>query len=882
MISISCHRLAELLGGHVRGADEVSCPGPGHSADDRSLSVKLDKDAPDGLLVHSFAGDDPLACRDYVRDKLGLAPFEPKKRKKKNGGPEQWTTLSEHIYRDEQGGPYLKVRKCRDHNGEKQFSQYHWDGQQWQKGKPKTEEGKPKAKVPYNLPQLIAAPLTTIVYFVEGEGCADSLAAIGLVATTASEGASAKWAPELTPHFKDRRVVVLADADKPGRAHAQKVARSLSKVAASLKVVDPYPERGDGHDVADWLKTDTAGVKLLKLVNEAPPWEPAAEAGAVGDVGDVDTEIERLAKLSVVDYEQQRRAAAEKLGVRALILDRLVEAERVKLGKDAKPDVLFEHWNVEAANEPIDGSVLLRAIKEIIRRYVFMSDDQAVAVTLWVLFSWLHKHMTHSPILYVTSAEKDSGKTTLLGVLNFLTRRSLLSVDISGAALFRSITKWQPTFIVDEADDTLANNPDLRSVINGGWTRGQGTIRCHWETHEPERFNAFAPKVVAMKGRKLPETTRSRSIIITMKPRRADDPTEHTADFDHLDNETFARLRAQAMRWATDYAEAIAKATPEIPPGFHNRRRANWKPLLAIAEAGGGEWKTAAWKAALAIEAIADSFDASIGVQLLQAIQVAFEARAREPRNKDRITSPALNDELIADKTAPWATYNKGKEISQAQVAKLLKPYGIKPKTIRWDDGTPDGSFPKGYLLEWFDDVFDRFCTSSSPGHADSTFHTSTELFSKENRVSTSVPGKPHVETRKSNENNGVDMWKPDSRVPGEKTHVQIARSKSDDLPYCGPVVAVPDLAPDPLDDHDAPQAAHTQPSTGGEPGLSQWRLQALADWYGDESHRRYNEGTLDTAALDAELRAILRKEVAFPEQIEVEFERVMQAVFAV
>jgi hypothetical protein len=85
--------------------------------------------------------------------------------------------------------------------------------------------------------------------------------------------------------------------------------------------------------------------------------------------------------------------------------------------------------------------------------------EQAVAVTLWVVFSWLHEHVTHSPILYVTSAEKDSGKTTLLGVLNFLTRRSLQSVDISGPALFRSITKWQPTLIVDEADMRSPTTP---------------------------------------------------------------------------------------------------------------------------------------------------------------------------------------------------------------------------------------------------------------------------------------------------------------------------------------------------------------------------------------------------------------------------------------
>jgi hypothetical protein len=206
-----------------------------------------------------------------------------------------------------------------------------------------------------------------------------------------------------------------------------------------------------------------------------------------------------------------------------------------------------------------------------------LSEDQAVAVTLWVVFSWLHEYegvITHSPILYVTSAEKDSGKSTLLGVVNFLARRSLQSVDISGPALFRSIAKWQPTLIVDEADDALADNPDLRSVINSGWTRGQGVIRCHPDSHEPELFSTFAPKIVAMKGHKLPDTTLSRSVIITMKPRRASDPKEHTADFNHCDNETFVRLRSQLMRWADDNADALAKATPEIPSGFHNRRRA--------------------------------------------------------------------------------------------------------------------------------------------------------------------------------------------------------------------------------------------------------------------------------------------------------------------
>src|SRR5262249_48904722 len=80
-------------------------------------------------------------------------------------------------------------------------------------------------------------------------------------------------------------------------------------------------------------------------------------------------------------------------------------------------------------------------------------------------------------------------------------------------------------------------------------------------------------------------------------------------------------------------------------------------------------------------------------------------------RSTDRITSGGMIGDLVADETAPWATYNKGKPISQRQVAGLLKPYWIKPKTIRLDDG----STPKGYMLEWFTDVFSRFCSSSSP-----------------------------------------------------------------------------------------------------------------------------------------------------------------------
>jgi putative DNA primase/helicase len=63
--------IAHALGGEVVGR-QVSCPGPGHSPRDRSLSVRLSADAPMGFIAFSHCGDDWMLCRDDVAARLGL------------------------------------------------------------------------------------------------------------------------------------------------------------------------------------------------------------------------------------------------------------------------------------------------------------------------------------------------------------------------------------------------------------------------------------------------------------------------------------------------------------------------------------------------------------------------------------------------------------------------------------------------------------------------------------------------------------------------------------------------------------------------------------------------------------------------------------------
>jgi putative DNA primase/helicase len=74
---IDVRGLARALGGEVVGRDTVLCPGPGHGPGDRSLTVRLKPHAPDGFVVHSFAGDEWRECRDFVRARLGLPQWRP-------------------------------------------------------------------------------------------------------------------------------------------------------------------------------------------------------------------------------------------------------------------------------------------------------------------------------------------------------------------------------------------------------------------------------------------------------------------------------------------------------------------------------------------------------------------------------------------------------------------------------------------------------------------------------------------------------------------------------------------------------------------------------------------------------------------------------------
>jgi hypothetical protein len=311
MADIDLTTLARCLDGEI-SAGQVLAPGPGHSAADRSLSIKLDDDAPDGFIVHSFAGDDPIGCRDYVREKAGLPPRKPGGGNGKIPAKGKSPIVAQYVYQSADGAPYLRVnRRAVKKDG---FFQEHWTGSAW-------VPGAPRPKIPYRLPELLAASPTTPVYVTEGEKDSDSLAKLGFVATTNSEGADngkgSKWTPELNGYFKDRHVIILPDNDAPGHQHARHVARNIDGVAASVKIVE-LPGLDASGDVSDFLEGDPSGARVVKECTQAPLW--------LGDADDADREeIGKLAALPKLKYAKVRKAKAKALGITAKDLDEAVD-----------------------------------------------------------------------------------------------------------------------------------------------------------------------------------------------------------------------------------------------------------------------------------------------------------------------------------------------------------------------------------------------------------------------------------------------------------------------------------------------------------------------------------------------------------------------------
>jgi hypothetical protein len=346
------------------------------------------------------------------------------------------------------------------------------------------------------------------------------------------------------------------------------------------------------------------------------------------------------------------------------------------------------------------GAEILDAVVRFVRRFVSLTESQARAVALWVAHTHAFDAADCTPYLAVHSAEKQSGKTRLLEVLRLLVFRPWFTGRVTADVLKRKIHAEQPTLLLDESDAAFAGEKEyaeaLRGILNTGYRRGGAASCCVGKGAEIgyKDFSTFCPKAIAGLKGNLPDTVADRSIPIRLKrARRGEVERFREREVQREGSEIVARLAA----WSASNLETLRQARPQIPAQLSDRQADVCELLLAIADLAGGHWPETARKSLKKLCGEAQGDDDSIGVKLLSDIKCIFTGE-----KADEIPSGELCEALAKIETSPWGEWVKGKPLSPAKLARLLKPFDIFPGQIK-------NGLARGYKLNNFQEAFSLY-----------------------------------------------------------------------------------------------------------------------------------------------------------------------------
>jgi hypothetical protein len=136
---------------------------------------------------------------------------------------------------------------------------------------------------------------------------------------------------------------------------------------------------------------DREKAKAERYFKKASLLQSNAELDEEVETRDAEAEIEALAGMREVAYQKKRKEASADLRIPVVTLDGLVKKRRAKLEAEADAQLLYPHWVVEPWDEPVEGSTLLQTITERIRQHVILTQDQATAIALWIMLTWVHE-----------------------------------------------------------------------------------------------------------------------------------------------------------------------------------------------------------------------------------------------------------------------------------------------------------------------------------------------------------------------------------------------------------------------------------------------------------------------------------------------------------
>jgi putative DNA primase/helicase len=412
--------------------------------------------------------------------------------------------------------------------------------------------------------------------------------------------------------------------------------------------------------------------------------------------------INRLAKLSPIDYDRTRAVEAKALKISVTTLDKEVAKVRSASAEaDAGSRVFFKQQTTWP--ESVDLAAVLDDLAEALDDFVILTPAERDAVALWIAHTWGYDFFQHTPRLAITSPVKRCGKSTLLSVLRATCARALKADNITSAAIFRTIECYAPlTLLIDEADTHLQHNEEIRGVLNSGYEASGAVIRIvdAGGTLEPASFKTFAPVAIAA-IKKIPGTIEDRSVPVRLQ-RKTNDQIVQKLRRDAL--KRLDEIASKLARWFADHA-ADLNDNPDVPSALNDREADISVPLLSIALAAGPEWSARGRRALLDVfgQRGGDDDGEDASIMLLSDIRDIFNMQ--ENIQSGMLMSEYLVEKLLEMQDRPWSEWRGGKPMTMNKLAGLLRPYRIKPSNHRFMGAGPR----KGYRYAQFKDAWARY-----------------------------------------------------------------------------------------------------------------------------------------------------------------------------
>ena len=352
------------------------------------------------------------------------------------------------------------------------------------------------------------------------------------------------------------------------------------------------------------------------------------------------------------------------------------------------------------------GATLLCDVRDFIRRFCALpSEHDLNAIALWAAHAHMIEHFHTTPRLALLSPEPASGKTRVLEVLDLLVPQSMFCLSASPAAIFRTLANDPVTLLVDEVDTIFTrkgkddSNEDLRALLNAGYKRGATIPRCVGPKHDVQSFQVYCAVALAGLG-DLPDTIMTRSVIIRMRRRLA---TERVEPFRPREHATAGHaIRDRLADWSGSVGATAGGAWPGLPACIEDRRAEVWEPLIAVADAAGGEWPNVARKSAIAHCQSPPDGSVSLGVRLLSDLRTIF-GDALALSTDTILTRLCSGPEAGLGADAPWSEL-RGKPLGVRGLAVFLGRYGVNSTKVKID-----GRALQGYRAEHLWDAWKRY-----------------------------------------------------------------------------------------------------------------------------------------------------------------------------